>query len=534
MAPRTQPDAWRSRPVRILFLASAALSWWLCLPASGAELRRGLGPEPDSLHIHEAQGLSAIQLLRELREGLVTFDAAGEPVPGMAESWDLSPDGRQYRFRLRGDARWSDGTPVVAEDFVRGWRQALAPATAARTAALLDPVAGAAEVLAGKADPGSLGARAPAPDVLEVTLTRPTPWFLELLAHPVSFPLHPGSAAAGRDDAVNGVFVLAERVPGGHLRLEPNPHHPDRDGLALDAVTWYPIEDAGSELSRYRAGELDITETIPAGRHDWLAEHHADALRVSPYLGSFWLGLNLQRPPLAGNPDLRRALALAIDREILVERVLGAGEVPAFGIVPPALFGTRPGAMAMAQATQAEREAEARRRYAQSGAPAGLRLELRYNTSPVHRRMAVAVAAMWKQVLGVSTTLVHEEWKVFVNNRRQGAVTQVFRGGWIADFADPVSFLDLFRSDNVLNSSFYASEAYDALLDRASTATGAAREDLLRQAHEQLLDDLPVIPLYHYVSRHLVRPGVHGWVDNVRDIHLSRWMSIVAPAGSAR
>ncbi|MDX1381240.1 MAG: peptide ABC transporter substrate-binding protein [Xanthomonadales bacterium] len=498
-----------------------------------AELRRGLGPEPDSLHIHEAQGLSAIQVLRDLREGLVTFDAAGEPVPGTAESWDLSPDGLQYRFRLRADARWSDGTPVVAEDFVRAWRRALNPRSAAHTAALLEPVAGAAALLAGEADPGALGVRAPAPDVLEVELERPTPWFLELLAHPVTFPLHPGAMEAGREDAVNGVFVLAERVPGGHLRLEPNPHHPDRDTLSLDAVTWYPIEDPGSELSRFRAGELDITETIPAGRHDWLAEHHAHALRVTPYLGSFWLGLNLRRPPLAGKPDLRRALALAIDREILAERVLGAGEVPAYGIVPPALSGGRPGAMVMAEATQAEREAEARRLYAAAGAPPGLRLELRYNTSAVHRRMAVAVAAMWKQVLGVSTTLVHEEWKVFVNNRRQGAVTQVFRGGWIADFADPVSFLDLFRSDNELNSSFYASEAYDALLRLAAAASGSAREDLLRQAHAQLLEDLPVIPLYHYVSRHLVRPGVHGWVDNVRDIHLSRWMSIAAPAEPA-
>lgn len=511
----------------------AVLALLLSTSAMAAELRRGLGPEPDSLHIHEAQGLSAVQVLRELREGLVTFDAAGEPVAGAAESWDLSPDGLQYRFRLRADARWSDGSRLVSGDFVRAWRRALTPASAARTAALLEPVAGAAGVLSGKSDPGSLGVRAPAPDVLEVELERPTPWFLELLAHPVTYPLHPGSGEAGREDAVNGPFVLAGRVPGGHLRLEPNPYHPDRDSLALDAVVWYPIEDPGSELSRFRAGELDITETIPAGRHEWLAEHHADALRVFPYLGSFWLGLNLDRPPLAGNPDLRRALALAIDRGILAERVLGAGEVPAFGIVPPALFAGEPGALPMAEASQAEREAEARRLYAASGAPPGLRLELRYNTSAVHRRMAVAVAAMWKQVLGVSTTLVHEEWKVFVNNRRQGTVTQVFRGGWIADFADPVSFLDLFRSDNELNNSFYASEAYDALLDRASAASGAAREDLLRQAHALLLEDLPVIPLYHYVSRHLVRPGVHGWVDNVRDIHLSRWMSVAAPAETA-
>ena len=505
--------------------------------AGAGALHRGLGPEPDSLDIHHAQGLAAIQVLRDLREGLVTFDAAGELVPGVAESWEVSADGLLYRFRLRQDARWSDGRPLTADHFVAAWRRALGSDQPARTASLLRDVAGVVPVMSGDAPSDELGIRAAAADLLEVRLERPVPWFLELMTHPVSFPLHPDAMAPGAPDGgpVNGPFVLNERVPNGHIRLLPNPHYHDTDSVRVRSVTWYPIEDATSELARFRAGELDVTETIPPGRYAWLADRLPEALRIHPYLGSFWLGLNLRQPELQRSADLRRALALAIDRDILVRHVLGAGEQPAYEIVPPSLLppeGNRP---LLGDATQAERSALARELYRRSGAPDGLLLELRYNSSSVHRRMAVAVAAMWKQVLGVNTDLVQEEWRVFVNNRRQGVVTEVFRGGWIADFADPVSFLDLFRSDNELNVTFYRSDEYDRLLAAAAGVDGPERLDRLRAAERRLLQDMPAIPLYHYVSRHLVQPWVSGWQDNVRDVHLSRWLGTAngAPESTA-
>jgi len=497
-------------------------------PSQGATLTRGLGPEPDSLDIHQAQGLPAVHLLRETREGLFTFDAEGQVVPGVARSWEVQDGGLTWVFELRADARWSNGDPVLAEDFLRAWRRAFDPATVARTGSLLDSIVGAPDVMSGHSGPESLGVRAAGSHELELRLSRPVPWLPEILAHPVSFPLH----ALGLDDPlaapVNGAYRIEEMTPHAIIRLARNEYFHSAADVRLDTVELYPIEDPGAELSRYRAGELHITESIPPGRYAWLAENHPGELHVSPYLGSFWLGLNLSRPPFRNNAALRQALSLAIDRETLVRVVLGAGERPAWGIVPPGIGEAGSLQPAYAGMEKGEREAEARRLFQQAGYGPGtpLRIELRYNTSGQHRRMAIAVAAMWKQVLGVATELINEEWKVFVNNRRQRVLTQVFRGGWIADYADAESFLALFDSGDALNWSAYDNPAYDELLAGADRESGAVRQALLRQAETMLMRDTPVIPLYYYVSRHLVKPGVEGFIDNVRDIHLSRYLDI--------
>ncbi|MEE4175145.1 MAG: peptide ABC transporter substrate-binding protein [Xanthomonadales bacterium] len=516
------------------FLPGILLCWGLAIPPLQADddvLRRGLGPEPDSLDIHQAQGLAALQVLRDLHEGLVTFDAGGELIGGAAERWEVDGSGTRYRFTLRPGLRWSNGDALEADHFVLGWRAAVAPATQARTASLLAPVAGARAIIAGRQDPDSLGIHALDGRTLEIVLEQPTPWFPELLAHPVSFALHPRAGEEVLERPVSGPYRLLEAVPRSHLALEKNPAWHGAASVALDRIDYLPIEDPGAELSRFRAGEIHITETIPPGRHDWLAENLPESLRIAPYVGSFWLGLNLSRPPLAEAPDLRRALSLAIDRETLTRVVMGAGEVPAWTVVPPGLPGYRPPRDPAESLSKPEREARARELYARAGYGDGrpLRLQLRFNTSAQHRRMAVAVAAMWKQVLGVSTELLHEEWKVFVNNRRQGLLTQAFRGGWIADYADPVSFLDLFRGGEALNNTFYADEAYDRLLDQAAGYSGGQRLELLQQAETLLLRDTPVIPLYYYVSRHLVDPRVRGYVDNPRDVHLSRYLDLGEP-----
>lgn len=496
-------------------------------------LTRGLGPEPDSLDIHQAQGLAALQILRDLNEGLVTYSAEGELVPGMAQSWTVTEDGHRYRFELRNDARWSNGDPVRAEDFVLGWQTAVAPASQARTASLLAPLHNARAVMAGAAEPDSLGVQALDERTLEVTLEQATPWFLELLTHPVAYPMHPSALVTDlvSDRPVNGAWTLQAQVPRSHITLQPNAHYHAADDIALEEVVYVTIEDPGAELSRFRAGEVDITETIPPGRRDWLLENFPNALRISPYMGSFWLGLNLSRPPLANQPELRRALSLAIDRATLTRVVLGAGELPAWTIVPPGLAGyVSPGDPAR-EMDKAAREARARVLYQRAGYSEDrpLRLELRFNTSTQHRRMAVAVSAMWKQVLGVNTDLLQEEWMVFVNNRRQGVRTEVFRGGWIADYADPVSFLDLFRAGDALNNTFYDNRDFDRLLDQAALRAGEQRLELLQQAEALLLRDTPVIPLYYYVSRHLVNPDVRGYIDNPRDIHLSRYLKLEQP-----
>jgi len=238
----------------------------------------------------------------------------------------------------------------------------------------------------------------------------------------------------------------------------------------------------------------------------------------------------MRHSALGHSPELRRALSLAVNRDILVKTVLGAGELPGWSVVPPGISAYRPAEMAESRMSQQEREAEAVRLFEQSGfgRHEPVLLELRYNTSGVHRRVAVAVSAMWKQVLGVNTQLVNEEWKVFVNNRRMGVVTEVFRGGWIADYADPSSFLDLFVGASSMNNTFYGNAHFDRLIKSAEISSGSARMELLEQAEAQLMKDMPVIPLYYYVSRHLVRPRITGFSDNILDVHLSRYLGVSA------
>jgi oligopeptide transport system substrate-binding protein len=514
-------------PSRLALLLFCAAVGGISPPGVADGLRRGLGPEPDSLHIHQAQGLAAINLLRDLREGLVTFDAAGTLVPGVASGWQVTDGGKRYVFTLRPDARWSNGDPVTAADFVRAWHRATGPAAPAVTAGLLKDVLKAEAVMRGEAPASELGIEALAADRLQITLEHPAAWMLEILAHPVSFPLHESLAEDIRLDPVNGPFIVTDWTPRSVIRLGRNPEFHDAAGVALDTVEYFPIEEPATELARFRAGELDITATIPSGRFEWLQENLAAELRVSPYLGSFWLGLNMQHAELGRSLELRQALALAIDRDTLVRVALGAGELPGWGVVPPGMPGYEPQKMLLAGASQAERNARAQQLLAAAGFSRDkpLLLELRYNTSALHRRIAVTVAAMWKQVLGVNTELINEEWKVFVNNRRLGMVTEVFRAGWIADFADPSSFLDLFLTGSELNSAFYTDSEFDLLMSKAGGAQGSRRMQLLQQAEARLLDTMPVIPLYYYVSRHLVQPGVRGFTDNVRDVHLSRYIS---------
>ncbi len=491
-----------------------------------APLMRGLGPEPDSLDIHHGQGVSSLNILRDIREGLLTVNAQGQAVAGAAAGWEVSRDGTRYRFEIDPSARWSDGQPVTADDFARGWRRALDPATASANAQLLSAVKNARAVLAGTVEPEMLGIEAVDDETLKIELEQPVPWLLYLLTHPVSYPLSQNGSDDHRQGPFNGAYMLQSWVPNAELVLQANPH---RSAAFTPTVKWFPVQDPASELARYRAGELHITETIPPGRYRWLVANLGRELQVHPYLGTFFLGLNLRREPFVAQPGLRRALALAIDRGKLTDLVLASGEQPAFSLVPPGLGEYQPQAMALSATLQAEREEEARSLYRAAGysAEKPLRLQLRFNTSSTHRRMAIAVAAMWKQVLGVHTELVNEEWKVYVNNRRHGVVTQVFRGGWIADYADPSNFLDLFDSRSEQNWSGYASAELDRYLDTARRMpANRQRRRVLQQAEQLLMNDLPLIPLYYYVSRHLVKPEVEGFVPNVMDVHLSRYLTV--------
>lgn len=500
-------------------------------PASTTVLHRGNASEPQSLDVHKGDGVPSSNIQRDLYEGLIAHAADGSLEPGAAGSWEISADGLHYVFHLREDGRWSNGDPVTAADFVFALRRGVDPATLSNYSGILIPIANASAITAGRLSPERLGVKALDERTLRITLENPAAYFLELLTHPMAYPLHrpsaqqwPGAFARPGRLISNGPYMLDEWAVQSHVKLVRNPHYRDADTLHIETVFYYAIENPASELKRYRAGDLDWTDAVPHNQIRWIRENLADDFKVAPYLGIYYFGFNLERPPFKGQPALRRALAMAVDRLILTEYVTGSGEQPAYSFTPP--MASYPAAAPEWGSWSREQQlAEARRLYAESGygPERPLEVELRYNTSDNHRQMALAIAAMWKQNLGVKANIVNQEFKVFLDARTRKADTEVFRGAWIGDFQDPVNFLDILQSVNGQNDTGYADPDYDALLERAAAQTDPRRRmDLLREAEALMLEQQPVMPIYFYVSRRLVKPWVKGWQDNLLDVHATR------------
>jgi len=507
-------------------------------PMSDARiLRIGNGTEPETLDPHRGESVSTANILRDLYEGLTGFAPDGAVVPAAADRWTAAPDGLSYTFHLRDNTRWSNGDPLVAEDFAAGLRRSVDPATGSKYAQLLSPIQNAQEVSRGELPPERLGVEAPDPHTLRIRLVGPTPYFPSLLAHQAAFPVHrPSLEQYGRDFArpgrlvSNGAYRLESWVVQSRVNLRRNPYYWNDAHTAVDEVVYLPTEDVSSELKRYRAGELDCTSTIPMTQASWLRGLFGAELHIAPYTGSYWYGYNLLRPPFRGNRGLRQALSMVVDRELIAGKLLQDTAIPAYGLVAP---GTADYTLQLPEWVQwpyARRLEAARRLYAEAGYGADhpLQVELRYNTQEDHRRVAILIAAMWKQTLGVQTRLANEEWKVFLQNRKLKVLTQVFRGGWIADFDDASSFLDILRSFDGQNDGAYANPAYDDLLAQAQQeADPQRRRSLLQQAERLMLDDAPILPIYYYESKHLVRPYVAGWRDNALDIHYSKDLRVL-------
>ena len=524
-----------------LLLAVAAAALTACAPgetpsASSADggrsaFHRGNGAEPDTLDPHRSEETAAAAILRDLYEGLVTESADSKLMPGAAASWEMSDDGLVYTFRLRGDARWSNGDPVVAEDFVAGLRRAVDPATASSYAQILYPIANAEAVVKGELPPDELGIAALDERTVEIRVRAPTPYLLSLLTHSTTYPIHrPSLAEHGERFArpgtlvSNGAYRLEEWIVQSHVELARNEHYWGRDSVQIEQVFYYPIEDRESELSRYRAGELDFTIRIPDSRFDWIQENLADELHVAPSLWVYFYAFDLTEPPF-DDVRLRQALTMAVDRKIIVEQVTGAGELPAFSLVPPGVEGGVPYDYPWSGLPDDERVAEARRLYREAGyGPDNpLRVEIRYNTDDNHQRIAVAVAAMWRQALGVEASLLNEEWKVMLQNRHNPALWDVIRFGWAGDYNDPFTFLEIFHSSHGQNFFGFSSPEYDGLLESAAgEADTRTRSRLLHEAEQRLLEEYPVLPLYFYVSKHLVKPYVAGFEPNIMDRNYTR------------
>ena len=536
------------RVLLVLVVVAGAATWWFY----GAEdeprvdrvvLHRGLGSDPESLDPHKARSIQAGDVLRDIGEGLLAYSPSGELIPGVAESWTVSDDGLTYTFKLRESARWSNGDALTADHFVYGLRRLVDPETAAFYAQMLGDIVNTGAIVAGERPPEELGVEAIDARTLVIRLERPVPFLLSLLTHPSAFPVHPpsielhGDAFARPGNLVtNGAFVLEAWSPGSLVSLVRNEWYWDDASTAIDAVRHHVLTQEMTELNRYRAGELHITGSVPPDSFAQVREELGDELYVSPYLGVYYYGFNLSRPPFKDKPQIRAALSMAVDRAVLVESVTGRGEAPAYSWVPPGVANYEPPQMSYAGLTQDERNALARRllREAGYGPDNPLQIELRYNTSDTQRRIALAVQSMWREVLGVETTLINEEFQVLLANMREREVTQVFRSSWIGDYNDAHTFLSVMEGGSPSNMPGYANEEYDSLMRRAAAQVDPkARRLFLEEAERVLLAEHPVIPLYFYVSKHLVSPEVVGWEDNVLDYHYSRHLSL-APADAGR
>jgi oligopeptide transport system substrate-binding protein len=518
-------------------LLAAALSATAAGAAAETVYHRGNTAEPETLDQHLTSTVYEAHILRDLYEGLTAHDARGEVVPGVAESWEVSDDGLVYTFHLRGDARWSNGEPVVAGDFVYSYQRILNPETGAEYANILYPIRNAEAINTGAiADLDQLGVKALDDRTVEITLNAPTPYFLELLTHQTSLPVYPPAVEAHGAEFVrpgnmvsNGPYMLDEVVINAHIRLVKNPRFHDAESVAIDTVYYYPTEDRSAALRRFQAGELHSNNDVPFEQIPWMRENMPDEFRSAPYLGTYYYALDMREPPL-DDVRVRRALSLAIDREFLAEEIMGGTFLPAYSFVPPGInnYG-EPVFADFMDMSMLDREDEAAALLAEAGyGPDNpIRLEIRYNTSENHEQIAVAIADMWKP-LGIETTLFNTDVATHYAHLRDGGAFDVARAAWIADYNDPQSFLFMLESDNDgFNYAHYDNPEYDALMDQAAqTADLDERAAFLRQAEAIFLRDLPFIPILTYASSNLVSTKVRGWEDNVQDVHPTRYLSL--------
>ncbi|MBN9456721.1 MAG: peptide ABC transporter substrate-binding protein [Bosea sp.] len=507
--------------------------------ANGATIfHRGNDGDPETLDPHRTSTVAEAHLLRDLREGLVINNVKGEVVAGVAESWTTSDDGRLWRFSLRSDAKWSNGEPLRASDFVHSFRRIINPETGAKYANLLFPIRNAEAIH--KAATGSaledLGVRAPDDRTLEIELERPTPYLLELLTHQSALPVHPASAAKASlaptstgSWITNGAYSLSEFVPNSHIRLDRNPHFHDASQVKIDTVIFYPAPDLAAAAQRFLAGELQLTTDIPADQVKELRRKLGDQVQIGPYLATYFLILNTSKQPF-DDPRVRRALSLQIDRDFIADAIWGGTMLPAYGVIPPHIgnYGER-AEMDFRYESGLEREDEARQLLGAAGFGSGMPLdiEFRFNTTDNNRRTAAAIAEQWRAI-GVETRFVETDYRAHFAYLRSGGDFDVARYGWIGDYSDPQNFLFLFQSDNPgFNIGKYANPRFDALMKLAADELDIAkRAAILREADSIVTTEQPWIPVLHYSTKNLVSPRLSGFEQNLRGVVPTRFLSL--------
>ena len=495
-------------------------------------LVRNNGSEVQSLDPHKIEGVPESNINRDLFEGLLISDVDGKPSPGVAEKWE-NKDFKVWTFHLRKDAKWSDGTPVTAQDFVYSWQRLANPNTASPYASYLQygHIVNIDDIIAGKKPVTDLGVKAVDDHTFEVTLSEPVPYFYKLLVHSSVSPVPKAVVEKFGDKwtqpaniVSNGSYKLKDWVVNERIVLERNTNYWDNAKTVINQVTYLPISSEVTDVNRYRSGEIDMTyNNMPIELFQKLKKEIPNEVHVDPYLCTYYYEINNQKAPF-NDVRVRTALKLALDRDIIVNKVKNQGDLPAYSFTPPYTDGAKLVEPEWFKWSQEKRNEEAKKLLAEAGftAEKPLTFDLLYNTSDLHKKLAIAAASIWKKNLGANVKLENQEWKTFLDTRHQGNY-DVSRAGWCADYNEPTSFLNMVLSDSSNNTVHYKSPAFDKLIADTLKATDEAqRSELYSKAEQQLDADSAIVPVYYYVNARLVKPWVGGYSgkDPMDNIHV--------------
>ena len=492
----------------------------------------GNGSEPQGLDPHIVTGVPEHHILISLCEGLTIPNPNPNDMngymAGTAESWSISDDGKEYIFNINKNAKWSNGEPVTADDFVWSWKRILTASLGSQYPDMLYYLEGAYEYHNGLIDDfDQVGVKSIDEHTLQVNLKNPTPFFLGLLSHYSTWPVHKDTVLkfGDIDDrngewtrpgnfVCNGPFQLKTWELNNKIVVEKNPHYYDASMVRLNEIHYYPVSNVMTEDRMFRAGQLHLTSTLPSQKCPIYIEENPN-LRIDPYMGTYFYRINTENEVLK-DIKVRKALAYSIDRQLLVDKVTKCGQIPAYSFTPPGTNGYQPTTEIPFDPILAKSLLEEAGFSEENPFP---KLEILFNTNEDHRKLALAVQQMWQINLGIEVELVNQDWKVYLNREMIGDF-QISRAGWIGDYEDPNTFLDLMRPNRGNNKTGWENMEYDALVEKANTINNQAeRYELLYKAEEILIENMPVIPLYTYVRAYQLSSDVKGFNPHILDHH---------------
>ncbi|MBL88115.1 MAG: peptide ABC transporter substrate-binding protein [Gammaproteobacteria bacterium] len=495
----------------------------------------GNGSEPQGIDPHIVTGVPEHNILISLCEGLTTVNPmGGDNLPGAAASWTLSDDGREYIFYLNKNGKWSNGDIVTADDFVWSWMRILTASLGSQYPDMLYYVEGASDYHNGLIDDFNMvGVKAIDEFTLKVNLKEPTPFFIDLLSHYSTWPVHKetvlkfgdiddrnGEWTRPGNFVCNGAFKLKSWELNNKIIVEKNPYYWDASKVSLNEMHYYPVSNVMTEDRMFRAGQLHLTSTTPSQKCPIYIEEKNPNMRIDPYMGQYFYRLNIN-DPLLEDVKVRKALAYAINRKLLVDKVTKCGEIPAYSFTPPGSNGYQPETSIPFDPDLSKKLFKEAGYGPNNPFP---KLEILFNTNEDHRKIALAIQQMWQQNLGIEVELVNQDWKVYLSREMVGDF-QVSRAGWIGDYPDPNTFLDLMRPNRGNNKSGWENYEYDSLLEMAnSTNDQEERYKLLNQAEKILIDEMPIIPLYTYVKRYQLSQDVKGYYPHILDNHHPKYI----------